>query len=111
MLLDGAKHKQEILTGIGERLRGVREKAGYTVGEMCGLLNTTETHYTGMENGDYCMSCDRMITMKGVFGIELDRKPVQLFRTGWRLPGNLKIPACSLPSSNFRPGPYPTTMN
>ena len=72
LIIDGAKLKKKILTDIGERLRGVREKAGYTVAEMQGLLNTTETHYVGIENGDYCMSCDRMITIKGVFGIELD---------------------------------------
>jgi len=62
----------DLLLGIGERLRGIREQAGYTVAEICALLNTTETHYTGIENGDYCLSCDRLITIKGIFGIDLN---------------------------------------
>ena len=68
----GRKNKRETLTAIGERLRGVREESGYTVADMSSLLNTTETHYTDIENGEYSMSCDRMITIKNIFGIELN---------------------------------------
>ena len=72
LLFDSAKLKKEILSEIGNRLRGLREQAGYTVAEICALLNTTEAHYMGIENGDYCLSCDRMITIKGIFGITLN---------------------------------------
>ena len=72
MLLDDGKLKKEILADIGKRLRDLRKQAGYTVAEMCGFLNTMETHYMGIENGDYFMSSDRLITIKDIFGIELN---------------------------------------
>ena len=67
-----ACHKKEFLAGLGQRLRKVREQEGYSVEEMCKLLDTTERHYTGVENGDYFLNPYRLYILKRVLGIDLD---------------------------------------
>ncbi len=57
---------------MGKRLRETREQSGYSVEEMCKLLDTTERHYTGVENGEYLLNPHRLYILKRVLGIDLD---------------------------------------
>ena len=72
LLMDKTFHKKEFLTGIGQRLRNVREQEDYSVEEMSRLLDTTERHYRGVENGDYFLNAYRLYILKRVLGIDLD---------------------------------------
>lgn len=72
VLNDKKFHKKEFLKGMGKRLREVREQEGYSVEEMSHLLDTTERHYRGVENGEYFLNAYRLYILKRVLGIDLD---------------------------------------
>lgn len=65
-------NESEIFTEIGKRLREVRIRAEYSIADMCRLLDTKESHYQEIEEGAQSLSPENLLTIKKVFGVEID---------------------------------------
>ena len=58
--------------GIGQRIRALRKRFGYTQQQMAEMLDLTTEHYRSMENGRRGVTSETLRRLKRIFNVTAD---------------------------------------